>query len=334
MKLRKGNRGASWITVLVSILAVILVAGIIFFYASGMAASMKKSREERLSARYYSEAEKFDSEKKWDEGIAYFQKEMKKHPHMSALSSCLGFVYLKKGEIDQAIPVLEQSLKEDPVNSRTCAVLGKAYLIKGDLEKATIYFDMGIKLTPAFPKAHSNMADALARRGLLGDAIGHFRKAKDLDASITTPTYLLGIYEAGRRNYKTAVEIEEKALLEEPDNLAAHCFLGITYLEMGDNARAMETFEGAQKLAADSNNPRFQSVIFTGMGTACYNLNEYERALSFYESASKLENTSTVHKKMGDVYTKQGMSEKAAAEYRMAKRLEDQHKKELEKKEP
>jgi tetratricopeptide (TPR) repeat protein len=67
-----------------------------------------------------------------------------------------------------------------------------------------------------------------------------------------------------------------------PDSAVPQYFLGVTYLDLGESAKALTAFEAAARIEPQT------ARIYVGMGFACFKLKRYDEALKHFEHARKL----------------------------------------------
>jgi tetratricopeptide (TPR) repeat protein len=324
--MKKGTGGSKIIkkALLVTVI-VVLLAGVTLFFTGGRWKAMQQQSQRERSDKYVTASLDFEKSKKWDEGIAYFEKEVRKYPTSSYAHYCLGMMYANKEDIDRAITLEEKALKLNPRNAKASGALGYYYAKKGDIEKATTLYNNALTLDPDLRRTRVRLAEVLAQRGFLRDATAHFAKARMLMPELTEPTYLMGRYEANQRNFDTAVMYEQSALKDDPKNAAAHCYLGQIYAEMGEYDNSLRTYQkGLENLAglSDDSLKRFNAIISHGMGTDYYETKDYDKAIACFTKSLELEDTPLVHKKLGDAYMKKGMNDRALTEYQLAKEFE------------
>jgi tetratricopeptide (TPR) repeat protein len=314
------NRGAIAKKLIVAVIIVLslLLAGLLVLNFWGFGFLQHKGRV-KLSHDLLTTAKDFEKSKEWDKGIAFFEAEVKRHPESSQAYSSLALMYIEKGNVEKALPAAEKSMQLNPRNARAFSILGICYQKKGDLARATTLLRKAVRINPRLISTHYKLAEVLARRGNLQEAMSEFNKAKKLSPGLSRPDFLMGRYEANHKNYLAAVRLELSALKEEPNNTAAYCFLGQIYLETGDFDNAIKNYDLALTALPEDGKRKFQSIIYNGMGIGYFRKKDFDRAIGAFKKSLEFEEAAAVHKRLGDAYMKKGISDKALAEYELAK---------------
>ncbi len=135
----------------------------------------------------------------------------------------LGFLYLRRGELDKAISHFETALKIRSSNSQTRYNLGTALV-------------------------HMNLANALGRDGRLEEAIVHYGEAVKLRPDYGDTYYNFGsvLFQQGRID--DAIAQWQKALAIQPNDAAAHTSLGNAFLQKGWPEKAIVHYQKALQI--------------------------------------------------------------------------------------
>jgi tetratricopeptide (TPR) repeat protein len=132
----------------------------------------------------------------------------------------LGFLYLRRGELDKAISHFETALKIRSGNSQARYNLGTAIV-------------------------HMNLANALARDGKPEEAVMHYEEAVQLRPDYGDAYYNFGsvLFQQGRID--DAIAQWQKALAIQPDDAQAHTSLGNAFLQKGRPEKAIVHYQEA-----------------------------------------------------------------------------------------
>ncbi len=143
----------------------------------------------------------------------------------------LGFLHLRRGELDKAISHFETALKIRSGKSQTRYNLGTALV-------------------------HVNLANALAREGRPEEAIVHYEQAVKLRPDYGDAYYNFGsvLFQEGRID--DAIAQWQKALAIQPNDAAAHTSLGNAFLQKGWPEEAIVHYQSALQINPGEVNAR------------------------------------------------------------------------------
>jgi tetratricopeptide (TPR) repeat protein len=135
----------------------------------------------------------------------------------------LGFLFLRRGELDKAISHFETALKIRSGNSQPRYNLGTALV-------------------------HTNLANALAREGRSEEAVMHYEEAVKLRPDYGDAYYNFGsvLFQQGRID--DAIAEWEKALAIQPNDAGAHTSLGNAFLKKGWPDKAIAHYQKAVEI--------------------------------------------------------------------------------------
>jgi len=135
----------------------------------------------------------------------------------------LGFLYLRRGELDKAISHFKTALKIRSGNSETRYNLGTALV-------------------------HTNLANALAREGRPEEAVRHYEEAIKLRPDYGDAYYNFGsmLFQQGRID--DAIAQWQKTLATQPNDAGAHTSLGNAFLQKGWPDKAIAHYQKALEI--------------------------------------------------------------------------------------
>jgi tetratricopeptide (TPR) repeat protein len=147
----------------------------------------------------------------------------------------LGFLFLRRGELDKAISHFQTALNIRSGNAEThynlgAALihnnLGNALVRKGFADEAIAHYQEAVRLRPDYADAHYNFGSVLLQKGQIEEAIAHWQKALaiqpfDADVHTTLGNALLqkGLANEAIVHYQKALEIAPQDVLAR-NNLA------------------------------------------------------------------------------------------------------------------
>jgi len=169
-----------------------------------------------------------------------------------AVALTLGFVTCRRNDDYQSdIVIWQDTVNKVPNNFVAHNYLGVALARRGDVEDAIGHYRKALELKSDFVDAHNNLGTALAGRGQVDEAIAHFRKALDINPERADAHNNLGIALAGRGQVDEAIAHSRRALEIQPDKWAAHNYLGLVLAGRGDVEDAIGHYRKALELKPD-----------------------------------------------------------------------------------
>jgi len=136
----------------------------------------------------------------------------------------LGFLFLRRGELDQAISQFQAAL-----NIRS--------------SNAAAHYNLGAALI------HNNLGNALARKGLSDEAIGHYQEAVRLRTDYADAHYNFGSVLLQKGRIDEAITHWQKALAIQPYDGDVHTSLGNAFLQKGLVKEAISHYQQALEIA-------------------------------------------------------------------------------------
>ena len=145
-----------------------------------------------------------------------------------------------------------RALTLDPRYGEAHNNLGAALASRGRLDDAIGHFRQAVQCCPRFAAAHKNLGTALAGQGRIDDAIAHFRKALEIDPRYAEAHNDLGAALARGGRIDEAVAQYGKALEIRPDYADPHYNLGLILAQQGKTGEAIAQYRKAMKMAPDA----------------------------------------------------------------------------------
>lgn len=170
----------------------------------------------------------------------------------------LGIALHGQGNVEEAIASLRRAVHLDPNSAAAHYNLGAALYSRRRFDEARHQFEVTLRLVPEHDAARRSLVSALlslgsrlADQGRLTEALGHFRRARELDPANWRTAYNLGAAHAAAGNTGRAVELYLEALAHNPEAAEAHNALGRLHLEQGRRIEAIEHFQRALDIKPD-----------------------------------------------------------------------------------
>jgi Tfp pilus assembly protein PilF len=209
----------------------------------------------------------------------------------------LGFLFLRRGELDEAITEFQTALDIRSRNSQTHYRLGAA-LIENNLgnalarkqlwDQAVDHLQEAIRLRPDYPDAYFNLGSVLFQQGRLDEAVAEWRKALAIRPQDAEAHRNLASAFRKQGKVKEAVLEYEQALNIAPEdgvalNNLAWILATSSDASSRDGARA-ETLAAKAVQAAGGNNPMFVRTLAAAHAEA----GQFEEAVATAETARAL----------------------------------------------
>ncbi|MBI5066345.1 tetratricopeptide repeat protein [Candidatus Woesearchaeota archaeon] len=124
----------------------------------GQATLNPESKNEE-AMKYFSKAEEYFGQGKYELAISEYQKAIAADPEFSTAYLYLGDTYYKLNKYDDAIQQYSEAIKKDPKNKRPYHYLGDAYLAKNNVEKAIENYQKALEIDPDYTIVQAKLAD-------------------------------------------------------------------------------------------------------------------------------------------------------------------------------
>lgn len=118
-------------------------------------------------------------------------------------------------------------------------------------------------------------------------------------------------------NPKSAISWFELALKEDPGNNKIYNYLGISYEQLGENSKAIETYKRGLDYAGN-----LKSVFLTNIGNNLTLQGNYNDAIDFYSQAVKLDNNGDALRNRAGEYLRGKLYNDALDDYKLYLKIE------------
>jgi tetratricopeptide (TPR) repeat protein len=261
------------------------------------------------------------AEGKWDSAEAELQKTLQLDPNFSNAYDLLVQTYLATNRLPQAVSQLQGELSKDPNNSAALMTLALLYERMKDYPKARDAYEKLLSIHPNFVPALNNLAYLYTERlNDLNKAYDLARKARDLQGEDASVGDTLGWVLYKRGDYQQALPVLQEAAEKAPDSPEIQFHLGMTANMMGqtDVARValQKAASAAKEFPGKDESKRRLALLGSGTGASP------ELSISQLEAMTKEQPNDVISQiRLGEAYEKQGASEKAAAAFEQALKL-------------
>ena len=272
-------------------------------------------------AAHFFEGKILAAEEKWDSAEAELQKALQLDPNLSNAYDLLVQTYLATNRLPQAVNQLQAQLSKNPNNASAIMTLALLYERTNDFAKARDAYERLISIDPNFISALNNLAYLYADRlNDLDKAYGLARKARQLQRDDPAVADTFGWVLSKRGEYQLALPILQESAAKLPDSPEVQFHLGMTAYMMGQTDLARVALQKAASAAKDfpgkEESKRRLALLKSGAGVSP------ELSTSQLEGMTKEQPNDVISQmRLGEAYEKQGASDKAAAAFEQALKL-------------
>jgi tetratricopeptide (TPR) repeat protein len=282
-----------------------------------------RSQFQRVSnpaAEHYFEGKILAAEGKWDAAETELRKTLQLDPNFAAAYDLLAQSYLATNKVSQAIDELKAQLAKSP-NAQTMLSLALLYERTGNFPQARDVYEKLLAINPNFILALNNLAYLYTEHlNNLDRAYQLVRKARDLQPQDTAVADTLGWVLYKRGDYQRALPLLQESAEKAPDNPEIQFHLGMTAYMMGQTDLAKVALRKAAAAAKDfpGKDESKRRLVMLETGTAA----SPDVSIAQLEAVTKEQPNDPVSQmRLGDAYEKQGASDKAAAAFEQALKL-------------
>jgi tetratricopeptide (TPR) repeat protein len=172
--------------------------------------------------------------------------------------------YRENGSYNLAINLLNHLVEVDPKSKTAWNDLGMTYLDSRQDDLAISSFQKQIEVNPHHEYAYNNLGRVYLRQRKYEEAIKWFSKQIEIVPRDRYAHTNLGLVYLEQHKYAEAVPELEQAASMPPENAEAQVRLGSAYLNLGQDEKAMATFDKALKISASPliwNNIAYQLAL-------------------------------------------------------------------------
>jgi tetratricopeptide (TPR) repeat protein len=274
-----------------------------------------------LPAAHCLEGKILIAEGKWDLAAAELQKTLQLDPNFSSAYDLLIQAYFATNKLPQVVSELQAELAKKPNDAKTLMTLALVYERMKDFPKARDTYERLLSIEPNFVSALNNLAYLYTEQlNDLNKAYDLARKARDLRANDPSIGDTLGWVLYKRGEYQQALTILHESAENAADNPEIQFHLGMTAYMIGQTDIARAALQKAASAGKDfpgkDESKRRLALLESGTGASP------DLSISQLEAMTKEQpNDVTSLTRLGEAYEKQGASEKAAAAFEQALKL-------------
>jgi tetratricopeptide (TPR) repeat protein len=269
---------------------------------------------------HYFEGKILATEGKWDAAQAELHKTLQLDPNFVAACDLLVQSYLATNKVSEAINELQAQLAKTP-NAQEFLTLALLYERTGDFAQARDVYEKLLAINPNFVLALNNLAYLYTEHlNNLDKAYELARKAHELQPDDAAAADTLGWALYKRGDYQQALSLLQESAEKAPGNPEIQFHVGMTAYMMGQTDLARIALKKAAAAGKDfpgkDEGKRRLALLESGTGPSS------ELSISQLEAMVKQQPNDIVSQmRLGDAYEKQGASDKAAAAFEQALKL-------------
>jgi len=272
-------------------------------------------------AAHFFEGKILAAEGKWDAVEAEAQKTIQIDSNFASAYDLLVQAYLATKRLPQAVSQLEALLSKSPNDTSALMTLGLVYEQMKDYPKERDAYEKLLAIKPDFAPALNNLAYIYTERlNDLNKAYDLARKAHELQPQDAAAADTLGWVLYKRGDYQQALAVLQEAAEKAPDTAEIQFHLGMTAYMMGQTDLARVALKKAASAANDfpGKDESKRRLALLESGTAA----SPELSISQLEAMTKEQPNDVVSQmRLGEAYEKQSASDKAAAAFEQALKL-------------
>ena len=161
-----------------------------------------------------------------------------------------GRAAMTSGNLPLAVQLLKRATEQDPKNKYAWNTLAAAYLILRQSDDAIAALKKQIEINPYDEYAYNALGQAYWQERNYPDAVAAFNKQLEINPLDKFAHAGLGAVYSEWHKYDLAAPELEKAASLTPDNPELQVSLGDAYLNLGQDDKALATFDHAVEMAA------------------------------------------------------------------------------------
>ncbi len=272
-------------------------------------------------AAHFFEGKILAAEEKWDSAEAELKETLRLDPNLTNAYDLLVQTYLVTNKLPQALSQLQAQVAKNPKDLSALITLAQLCERTNDFANARDAYERVLSIEPNSISALNNLAYLYADRlNDLNKAYDLARKARDLRSDDPAIADTLGWILSKRGEYQQALPILQESAAKLPDSPEVQFHLGMTAYMMGqtDLARvALQKAAGATRDFPGKEESKRRLAMLNSSTDA-----SAELSLAQLEAMAKEQpNDVLAQMRLGEAYKKQGSSDKAAAAFEQAVKL-------------
>jgi len=227
----KRKRVGKWRVVVGAILALTVIAGMVFSLVHGQKG---KKRD-----RHLSQGLELFQQKDYEQALVEYTEAIRLDPACAVAYANRASIYFNQGELDKAINDCDRALELDAKLMLAYANRAGAYLNKGELDRAIADCTRAIELDPQSALAFANRGAAHLNKGELDAAIDDCSRALELSPQSSLAYANRGAAYFNKGDFDRAIADCSQAVANDPSLSLSYLNRAAAFLAKGDNDGAI-----------------------------------------------------------------------------------------------
>lgn len=209
------------------------------------------STPEQIVAKHAKRGDEYMEKEKYVEAVVEYRTAVKARPGDGKMHWKLARAALEAKDLRTAYAELKKVFEIDPSNHEAMGRLGAMHVVAGNVEEAAAIADNLVKNRPRDPEGYVLKSSIAIHSGRIDEAIGHLRKAVELDPGKIGPLLTLGNLHYLKHDRKTALGWYDKALAADPQAAEVHVARGGYFFASGEIGEGERAYRKAIELSKD-----------------------------------------------------------------------------------
>jgi tetratricopeptide (TPR) repeat protein len=220
----------------------------------------------------------------WSNEVEFWLDVSKKAPKSRVFNN-LGTGYWEQGKSKEAIECFNEAIKRDDFYAEPHVNLASIYQLAGDRDKAMDHYRRAIEIGEAHPELYNNLGILHFTEKNYATAELCFKQAIELKPYYSRSLCFLGKVYTIQGKVAEANDCYERALAGDAPDMETYYLHGSLNFDLGRYDKAIASLQNVK--------PDFMNTAFM-LGSAFYSVNNYKKAIEYFEIAHKVNPTDFV----------------------------------------
>lgn len=254
----------------------------------------------------------------YDKAVEFYQKAIELRSDYALYYDNIGLAFENLNRLDEAEKVYQKSLQLEPENALYINRLGTFYFRKGIYDKSKEHYSVTVKKAPDDPIGWENLGLACEQLEQTEEAEAAFRKALEVSKEERDLYFnRMGVFLYRQVRDKEALDFYKQAIALAP-KAVYYENIGLVYERMAEWDEAQHAYEKALSCSTDTD----RDLYLNRLGVFFFNLQQYDKAISYYQQAIALAPKPVYYENLGLVHSTLGQTEPAIQAYQQSAALD------------